>query len=61
MLNLQAICQKLPPEGHVLLWIVFFLWEYGLGKTTYGSSVGLFITKPITALLKKLNGGQDVH
>lgn len=60
MLDLSAICQKLPPAAHILLWGAFFLWEYCLGKTGFGSSLGLFITTPFAKVLKFLNGGKDV-
>lgn len=54
-MNLSEICQKLPPAGHLFLWAGFFLWEAYLGKTRFGSSIGLIFpilrvnkTKPET-------------
>ncbi len=51
MPDLSVICQKLPRFGHALLWAAFFLWEHGLSKTKFGSSIGLFITHPTKAIL----------
>lgn len=41
------LCQKLPPSVIIVFWILYSLWEYGLGKTKWGSTVGLFIETPI--------------
>lgn len=60
-MDLTAICQKLPPSALALLWAGYAIWEYGIGKTKWGSSIGLFIEAPINATLKKLgiiNGPQ---
>jgi hypothetical protein len=41
--ELKQVCEQLPAWGHVILWIGVFMWEHGLGKTKFGSTIGLFI------------------
>ncbi len=54
MVDLQQICEQLPPAAHVLIWIGVAVWEYGLGKTKFGSTVGLLIEQPLVWLKAKL-------
>jgi hypothetical protein len=54
---LTMICQKLPQSTLVVIWILWALWEYVLGKTKFGSTVGLLIEAPINKLLAKLGIG----
>ena len=53
--NLAQICAQIPLAGHVLIWISYLVWEYVLGKTKFGSSVGLFIETPINKLMAYLH------
>lgn len=59
-LSLQGVCEQLPPVGHVLIWIAVLVWEYGFGKTKWGSTAGLMIETPIKKILNlikvRLNG-----
>ncbi|MES2354395.1 MAG: hypothetical protein V4568_08315 [Pseudomonadota bacterium] len=59
MLNLQSVCEQLPPEMHLLLWACVLLWEHGLSKTKYGSTIGLLITHPLNKALKWLKTGGE--
>lgn len=54
-MQLTAVCQQLPPFMHLILWLAVLAWEYGLGKTQYGSSVGLFIETPLNKLLASIS------
>lgn len=54
MLNLQNVCQQLPLPMHVLLWVAVLGWEYGLGKTKFGSTFGMAVETPVILVLKKL-------
>lgn len=49
-MNLQSICMKLPPAAHLMLWAGFLIWEYGLSKTSFGSTLGLMVETPIQKL-----------
>ena len=50
MPTLQTVCDQLPQWAHVALWITVLLWEYGLGKTKFGSTVGIFVETPFKKL-----------
>ena len=54
-LNLQGVCEKLPPTAHILIWLAVLGWEYGLGKTSFGSSLELFVETPIKKVLAWLH------
>ena len=54
---LMQTCLQLPPVAHLMVWISVMLWEYGLGKTKWGSTFGLLIETPLNALLKKMGVG----
>lgn len=56
LINFQAICLRLPPEMHILIWIGFFAWDYGIGKTKWGSAGGLLIEAPLKKLITWING-----
>ena len=49
-MNLMNICAQLPPMVHFIIIAVVFIWEYVLGKTKFGSTVGLFIEHPLMAI-----------
>ena len=55
-MQLTTVCQQLPPFMHLALWLVVLAWEYGLGKTKYGSSIGLFIETPLNKFLAYVAG-----
>lgn len=59
MQDLQLICEQLPPAAHVLIWGLVLLWEYGVGKTRFGSTIGLLVVSPITKALKWLKLDQE--
>lgn len=54
-LKLQYVCQQLPPFMHLILWLLVLAWEYGIGKTKYGSTLGLFIETPLNKALAYVN------
>lgn len=56
-MNLQQVCQQLPPWAHVGLWVVVLLWEYVLGKTKFGSTVSLFVETPLTKISNLVQHG----
>lgn len=56
MYDIQAVCERLPVTGHVLVWLAAMIWEHGLSKTRFGSTMGLLIEAPIKSALKFLFG-----
>ena len=49
-MNIVSICAQLPPMVHFLIFTGVFIWEYALGKTKFGSTIGLIFEHPLTAL-----------
>jgi hypothetical protein len=57
MLNLQQVCEQLPLTGHILVWVGYLFWEYVIGKTKFGSTLGVLIEAPIKKALNFLKLG----
>ena len=58
-MNLVDICQRLPPSAHAAVWAAFLLWEHGLGRTRYGSTIGLFLIAPFRWLQHEMSHDPD--
>ena len=55
MFDLKQVCEQLPTSVHVLIWIAVLVWERGLGRTKFGSTLGLLVDAPIKRLLNALD------
>lgn len=53
MPDFHSLCQTLPPAAPIVGFIVYSVWEYLIGKTKYGSTVGLLVEHPIATAIKK--------
>lgn len=40
-MDLKAVCEGLPWYGHLGVWGSLLVWEFWLGKTRFGSTIGL--------------------
>lgn len=50
----MELCQRLPPATMVIFYVLYATLEWFMGKTKFGSMIGLAIETPIAKVLKKL-------
>lgn len=55
MFNIQQLCQQLPNGALMIGFIVYTAWEWFLGRTVFGSTVGLVLVHPTIAFMRWMN------
>lgn len=40
---MTEICAKIPTWAHPLVWIAVFAWEWLMGVTKFGSTIGVIV------------------
>mgnify|MGYP006274072211 CR=1 FL=1 len=40
---MRAVCFEIPSYLHPLVWLAVFLWEWFMGETKFGSTIGLIV------------------
>lgn len=57
---IQQICQQLPSGAMVFGFIGYSAWEWFMGHTVFGSTLGLLVEHPLTTFMdwvkSKVNG-----
>jgi ABC-type uncharacterized transport system permease subunit len=53
-MNLMNICSTLPPSIHLAIIVLTFAWEYVMGKTNFGSTIGMVLEHPLKYIWSKI-------
>lgn len=55
MFSIQYLCQQMPNAALMIGYLLYLAWEWALGKTAFGSTIGLLIEHPTLAFARWLN------
>lgn len=59
MFDLRTICQQLPPTAAVIGFAIYAVFEYLIGKTKFGSALGLLLEHPALTIFNWIKGKQN--